>query len=433
MEYIMINIFGSIIEYFALFTFLWIYFDLDPSRRKWKLFCHIAMPVCFFLFSTYIENIYLRPALFVLCSWLVAQSFRGDFWARIFSVSVFQIILILLEIGISFSLHPIDGLSAQNFYLAINIFMKLGTVGILTALFFISKKRQVIFARLKLEYVLMLLMFSAVSLFLVSFAEYLLMMLDQVVFFPVGCVAILLCICVNIALYYLFYQLAAGEEAKARMQFIDFYLNRQKEQQNYMEHNYREIRKLSHDMDRYLSAVYHLLQQGKTGEAMEELKKRQLEIAQKQLFDTGYSLLNSVLTYKFQVAQEQHIQTQLFWNVNEKLHPSLTDLAVILSNGLDNAIEAASQVKHARPFLSVKAEIKGDFLKLCISNNTSVDPLIIDGKIATTKEDKQLHGLGLESIQMLARRYQGESFVDCKQNIFTLTVVLKNTGITDGE
>ncbi len=214
MEYTIVNIFSALIEYFALYVFLWIFFDYDDCKKSWRMACHIGIPVLFFLFFTYVENIYVRPMLFVLCSWLVAQGFRGDAWARIFSVSVFQIILILLEISIAFSLQPLHGISAENFYLAINIFMKLGTLGILIVLFLISRKRQLVLTQLKVKYVLMLLMFSAVSLFLVSFAEYSLMLLDRTSLFPIGCLAILLCICVNVALYYLFYQLAIGEDAK---------------------------------------------------------------------------------------------------------------------------------------------------------------------------------------------------------------------------
>lgn len=255
----------------------------------------MGMPIVFFLFSTYIENIYARPVLFVVCSWLIAQGFQGDFWARVFSVSVFQIILILLEISISFSLQPLNNISLESYYLASNIFMKLGTLGILMLLFFISRKRQIIFSELKASYVLMLLMFSIVSLFLVSFSEYLLMLLDKSILFPIGCLAILLCVGVNIALYYLFYQLSTGEAAKNRLQFMDFYLTRQKEEQSYMNHSYREIQKISHDMKHYLSALYALLQQGQVASAMETLQKRQLEIVQNQLFDTGEPLLNSVL------------------------------------------------------------------------------------------------------------------------------------------
>lgn len=113
--------------------------------------------------------------------------------------------------------------------------------------------------------------------------------------------------------------------------------------------------------------------------------------------------------------------------MREKIRVDTTDLAIILSNGLDNAIEAARQVKKVRPFLSVRAEMKEDFLKINISNNTAIEPEIIEGKIATTKEDKWLHGLGLDSIQTIARSYQGESFIAYENHIFSLTVVLNNT------
>lgn len=107
----------------------------------------------------------------------------------------------------------------------------------------------------------------------------------------------------------------------------------------------------------------------------------------------------------------------------------MTDLAIILANGLDNAIEAAKQVDN-RPFIHVMAEQMGPCLRLRISNNTKIMPVIENGKIATSKPDKQLHGIGLESIQLLAERYQGKAFFNCENYIFTLTVILMNEPIS---
>ena len=84
-------------------------------------------------------------------------------------------------------------------------------------------------------------------------------------------------------------------------------------------------------MDRYLSVIYLLLEQGKVEDAMEELERRKLEITRNLLFDTGYPILNSVLTYKFQIAQEKNIHPQLFWNLKEEIQVNLTDLAVIIA------------------------------------------------------------------------------------------------------
>ncbi len=429
MELGMINLFGAVIEYFALYAFLWMFFEVDERKKKWGYIGHIVIPILFFLFSTYIDNIFLRPVLFVICSWFIAWEFRGDAISRIFSVSVFQIILVLIEINISFSLYQIEELLQTNFYLACNIFMKTITLIILIVLFLISTKRKIIFSHLKPIYVIVLILFSAVSLFLISFLEFLLLRLDNSELYLVGCWAIFLCVSVNIALYYLFYQLAVGESAKEQLKFINFHLSHQKEEQTYIDHTFREVRKLAHDMDRYLSVIYLLLEQGKVEDAMEELERRKLEITRNLLFDTGYPILNSVLTYKFQIAQEKNIHPQLFWNLKEEIQVNLTDLAVILSNSLDNAIEAAAQVKKEDAFVSVTTETKENFIKIVVSNPTAITPKIENGTIATTKRDKGLHGLGLESIRTLAQRYGGTATILCENYIFTLIVVLKNTAI----
>lgn len=69
---------------------------------------------------------------------------------------------------------------------------------------------------------------------------------------------------------------------------------------------------------------------------------------------------------------------------------------------------------------------KKNYLVIHICNNTVNCPTIIDGKIATTKQDKEKHGLGLESIKKIAQQYDGDVFIECQDNFFTLTVVLKN-------
>lgn len=66
MEYTMINAFGALIEYFALYAFLWIFFETDKSKKVWRGICHIVIPLLFFLFSTFVSNIYVRPMLFVV-------------------------------------------------------------------------------------------------------------------------------------------------------------------------------------------------------------------------------------------------------------------------------------------------------------------------------------------------------------------------------
>lgn len=147
MEKAIIDMFGAVVEYFALFAFLWIFFKLDDRRRGWRWLCHISMPILFFLFSQYVENMYLRPFLFIFCSWLIAVGFQGNWGQRIFSVSVFQIILIFLEITVSFAAFVFWLPQNESAYLAINIIMKTGTILIIGFLFLVSQKPETDFCQ----------------------------------------------------------------------------------------------------------------------------------------------------------------------------------------------------------------------------------------------------------------------------------------------
>lgn len=426
MEFIVIDIFAAIIEYGAIFAFLWIFFEINPARKKWIIICHSVMPVLFFLFSQYIIDIHIRPVLFIFCSWITAYCFKGSIWQRIFSISVFQVILILCEFVVSFAVTLTEKFSPESVYLAINILEKIVTLGFLFLLFLFSKKKQIIFFRSNPKHIFILLSFSATSFFLIMLIDYVMLALGNSKLFILECLGIFLSIISNIGLYYLFYQLSTGEEAKARLNFIHFHLSQQKENQTYMERSYQEIRRISHDMKHYLTAILALLEQNEIEQAKQELNKKQIEIADNQLFDTGYPVLNSVLIRKIQLAQKEQIQTQLFWNLNESILLNLTDVAIILANGLDNAIEAAKKVHATRPFIQITAETVGQYLRLKISNNTVSAPVIIDGKMITTKQDNFLHGIGLESIKTLAQRYEGESFTTYENHVFTLTIILKN-------
>lgn len=264
------------------------------------------------------------------------------------------------------------------------------------------------------------------SLFFVLFTEYLLLLLNQSGLYGLGCIGILVCVFVNIGLYYIFYQLASGEAAKAQLKILDLHLAQQKNNQQSMEQADREIRTLSHDMHHYLTAILSLLETNQIAQAKKELQRKQKDIKDKQLFDTGYPVLNAMLTGKIHTAHQHDIQVQLFWNVTESLRIKTTDLAVILANSLDNAIEAAQPMSAGQAFLQITAETTGQYLKLIICNSTATAPILKNGKLVTTKKDTHLHDFGVESIKILAQQYKGDMCIDYTEQFFTLTILLKN-------
>ncbi len=84
-----------------------------------------------------------------------------------------------------------------------------------------------------------------------------------------------------------------------------------------------------------------------------------------------------------------------------------SDLVSLLSNLLDNALEASIGSKNA--FVSLETKVNNTITVLSVINSTSHNPQSDGGKLLTTKSDKAFHGFGTKSIERVAKKYEGES------------------------
>ena len=81
-----------------------------------------------------------------------------------------------------------------------------------------------------------------------------------------------------------------------------------------------------------------------------------------------------------------------------------TDLTALMSNLLDNAVEAAHDSKDS--FIDIVIFSKNSlFDGLIIRNRSKFPPKLSDGKLLTRKNNKEIHGLGLLSVQKILKKY----------------------------
>ena len=106
-------------------------------------------------------------------------------------------------------------------------------------------------------------------------------------------------------------------------------------------------------------------------------------------------------------------------SVPETLPLSDTDLAALLGNALDNAMEAAAQAEDKTVTVRCKAQ-KGLFMLRV--ENALAGPVAAD--LATTKADKSAHGLGLPGMREIASRYGGTLEAGAKSGRFELLVCI---------
>jgi len=117
--------------------------------------------------------------------------------------------------------------------------------------------------------------------------------------------------------------------------------------------------------------------------------------------------VNVVLSYYNQIADKKGIKFETGIRLPEPLHVSETDLAVVLSNGLENSINALEHCEYKK--IIVNGFTNADKIYLEIKNpfNTNV---LFNGKIP--KSSSENHGYGTKSMAAIVEKYEGAySFV----------------------
>lgn len=185
-----------------------------------------------------------------------------------------------------------------------------------------------------------------------------------------------------------------------------------------------EIRRFRHDYTNHLQSILSLLQMNDCSQAEEYiLNLRDLINKTKSelhIFYTGNKLADALLSGKSSEFDER-CRIEYSGIIPNSINN--VDLCVILSNALDNAIEAC-QMLPSPGVISVYATKQQGYFVLSIKNPTicSENYYTIP---ATTKTDKEQHGMGLYNIESTVKKHDGQMKIKCENGFFELMITMK--------
>lgn len=203
-------------------------------------------------------------------------------------------------------------------------------------------------------------------------------------------------------------------------------LELQRQSAEKMENAYNHTRALRHDLKNHLRALDGMLRNGSTEDALRYIQTMQSDLEDATYFAvTGNTAVDAILNEKLLTAQRQ--ETNLRFDAvtlkNTKAKPM--DLCIILSNALDNALEACQKIDDIQSrTVSLKIREESDFLLLSVQNPVTEPPKKLGNSFLSDKKDRENHGIGLRSIRSTAEKYRGEVLAECENNVFTLLVRL---------
>ena len=238
---------------------------------------------------------------------------------------------------------------------------------------------------------------------------------------------ILICLCcafiVNIVSFYLYDKISGLMQEQIEKRVTEEQNRFYEYQVHMMKDTLDSIRMVRHDMKNKMSALYIMAQKGRDEELMFYLEElTDVCNKTKEYAHSGNIAIDSIINYKLQKSDENHIKVITDIIVPMELVIPTFDIAAILGNLLDNAIEAVTYVEERWIDIRVRYT-KG---RLIIEINNSYDGTLLrtSGGIMSRKADKENHGMGITSVEMTLKKYDGVLQITTNDVKFTAKVLM---------
>lgn len=202
------------------------------------------------------------------------------------------------------------------------------------------------------------------------------------------------------------------------------------EQKAYYEHQIAmmkstldSMRTLRHDLKNKLSPLYELVNTGQSAEMIACLADL-MDLCQinKEYSASGNSNFDSIINYKLQHAEKDKIRVVTDILIPVELSISAFDIATILGNLLDNALEAV--VHEEERWIKIKVKYTKGRLIIEVSNSYDGIVKTESGRILSRKNDMKNHGMGLKSVEASLQKYDGVMQIAHDEKTFKTKLLL---------
>lgn len=240
----------------------------------------------------------------------------------------------------------------------------------------------------------------------------------------VSCIGI---ITINVAVFVLFWFNQRQLGIKRENDLLTAQLSAQEVSIKNLENAYNRTRNFRHDIKNHMLTLNILAESGDIGEIKEYIREMNGIIDESSYIRiTGISAVDAILNEKLYAAQSDNITTNYDVMNMEKNSIKPVDMCIILSNALDNAIEANRTIDDPeKRYIKLRMHGNHNFSVISVSNPAASAPVRAGGKsYLTSKKDVENHGFGLKSIEMTAKKYDGEMLTKYEDGVFTLVIKL---------
>lgn len=185
-----------------------------------------------------------------------------------------------------------------------------------------------------------------------------------------------------------------------------------------------QVRQLRHDLRNHLTVIGGLLEKedihGAVG-YLEQMAGSPALRGSRRFCDNETA--NVVLSAKAEAMEQLGIAADFAVSLPKDLPVADTDLAALLGNALDNAIEGVQNAAVRK--ITLRCRVEKGLLMLRVENPAGGE---VNPDLSTTKADKVTHGFGLPGMREIAERYGGTLTAGVKDGRFELVACIMAAG-----
>lgn len=229
---------------------------------------------------------------------------------------------------------------------------------------------------------------------------------------------------ITLLTYYMFYTVSKEYEQNLELIALRHKEELDEEMFHFSRESYEEMHQIRHEVKNHIAYIRALSECAEYDKLKEYLNVVSGETEELFHFvECGNDVINAVMNHAIKQARANDVEINYQIIVPPELPYRETDLCSLLSNLMDNAIEASVRSNVKQPIISVSIRPQQDYLFLRVSNpaegETARQPVL-----RTTKADKRLHGYGTKIIRRVAEQYQGSVKFEARDGQFVVDVML---------
>ncbi len=190
-----------------------------------------------------------------------------------------------------------------------------------------------------------------------------------------------------------------------------------------------ELRKQAHDFSQHLNTIRNMAK-SQSDQYIDALLKT--SSINTYFCYSGDPYIDAVINSKMQRIRDNYIRFEYHIGLPDRFQISPADICTIISNQLENAIEACQKIEElSQRWIELNIDQRGGMIAIVCKNSIIPRSITIDALEKTSKNNEDYsHGYGIRNIRTCAERCHGVLVHDIEGNCFSSRVLLSTDYVT---